>query len=73
MFTERHERIETFRETGTLKHIYKKELDQPCFFHDTAYSDSKDLTRTNISSKNLKDKAYKTAINPKYDGYKKKD
>ena len=32
-----------FKETGNLKHIYKNELDNACFFHDATYSDSKYL------------------------------
>ena len=35
------------------------------------YSDSKDLAKRNILDKSLKDKAYKTAINLKYDGYQR--
>ena len=36
-----------------------------------AYSDSKDLAKRKILDKILKDKAYKTAINLKYDGYQR--
>ena len=43
LFTKDHERIQKFRETGDLKHIYKNELDKFCFLHDAAYFDSKDL------------------------------
>ena len=63
------ERIQTFRETGNLNHIYKNELEKACFAHDAAYPDSKDLTKRTISDKILKDRAYEIAINCKYDGY----
>ena len=42
------------RETGDLKHIYKNESDKPCFVHNAAYSDIKDLANTTISYKILK-------------------
>ena len=58
------------RESGNLKH--KKELDKACFTHEEPYSDNKKLlAKTNISDKNLKDRVYEIAINPKYDGYKR--
>ena len=38
--TKHHERIQDFKETGDLKHIYKNELDEACLAHDAAYSDS---------------------------------
>ena len=57
------------RESGNSKH--KKELDKACFTHEEPYSDSKMLlAKITISDKNLKDRVYEIAINPKYDGYK---
>ena len=56
-FTKHHERIQKFRETGNLKHLYRKELDKACFAHDAAYSDSKDLAKRAISDKILKDRS----------------
>ena len=47
-FTKHHERIQKFRETGNLKHLYRNELDKTCFTHDAAYSDSKDSAKTTI-------------------------
>ena len=47
-FTKHREKV---RETGNLKHLYRNELDEACFPHDGAYSDSKDLAKTNISDK----------------------
>ena len=66
-----HEKIQKFRETGNLKHLYKNELDKACFDHDGAYSDSKDLAKRTISDKILKDRAYEIARNRNYDGYQR--
>ena len=41
-FNKYSERIQKFRETGNLKHLYRNELDKACFAHDGAYSESKD-------------------------------
>ena len=70
-FTKHRERIQKFRETGNLKHLYINELDKPCFAHDAAYSDSKDLTKRTISDKILKDRVYKITRNRKYNGYQR--
>ena len=51
--------------------IYKNELDKACFQHDMAYRKSKDLIKRPYSDKVLKDKAFKIASNPKYDGYER--
>ena len=56
-FTKHRERIQKFRETGNLKHLYRNELDKACFAHDAAYSESKDLAKRTISDKILKDRA----------------
>ena len=47
------------------------ELDKPCFTHDAAYSDSKNLTKRTVADKNLKNKAFDIANDPKYDGYQR--
>ena len=70
-FPKNCERIQKFRKTSNLNHIYENELDKACFAQDAAYSDSKDLAKTTISDKILKDRAYQIAINPKYDGYQR--
>ena len=70
-FTKHRERIQKFRETGNLKHLYRNELDKACFAHDAAYSDSKDLAKRTISDKILKDRAYEIARNRGYDGYQR--
>ena len=55
-FTKHCERIQNFRKTGNLKHLYWNEFDKACFAHDAAYSDSKDLAKRTISDKILKDR-----------------
>ena len=51
LFTKHCKRIQKFRETSNLKHLYRNELDKACFGHDAAYSDSKDLAERTISDK----------------------
>ena len=57
-FTKHCERIQKFKETGDLNHIYKNGLDNAWFAHETGYFDSKNLAKKNISDKILKYKAY---------------
>ena len=64
-------RIQKFMQTGNTKYIYKNDLDKACFQHDGAYGKYKDLTKRAQSDKVLKDKAFKTANDPKYDGYQR--
>ena len=47
-FTKHFERIWTFRETGNLRHLCRKESDNACFARDAAYSDSKGLAKGTI-------------------------
>ena len=70
-FTKNKERIQKFKETGNTDFIYKNELDKACFQHDMAYGKSKDLIKRTQSDKVLKDKAFKIASDPKYDGYQR--
>ena len=70
-FTKNKERIEKFMQTGNTDFIYKNELDKACFQHDMAYGKSKDLVKRTQSDKVLKDKAFKIANNPNYDGYQR--
>ena len=70
-FTKNKERIEKFMQTGNTDFMYKNELDKGCFQHDMAYGKSKDLVKRTQSDKVLKDKAFKIAGNPKYDGYQR--
>ena len=70
-FTKNKERIEKFMQTGNTNFIYKNELDKACFQHDMAYGKSKDLARRTQSDKVLRNKAFKIANDPKYDGYQR--
>ena len=71
LFTRHEERIQKFKETGDTNYVFKNELDKACFVHDAAYSDSKDLTKRTIADKNLKNRAFDIAKDPKYDGYQR--
>ena len=57
--------------TGNTNFIYKNELDKACFQHDMVYGKTKDLVKRTQSDKVLKDKAFKIASDPKYDGYQR--
>ena len=57
--------------TGNTNFMYKNELDKACFQHDMAYGKTKDLVKRTQSDKVLKDKAFKIASDPKYDGYQR--
>ena len=70
-FTKHEQRIQKFKETGDTIYIYKNELNKPCFVHDAAYSDSKDLTKRTVADKILKNKAFDIAKDPKYNGYQR--
>ena len=70
-FTRHEERIQKFKETGETNYVYKNELDKACFIHDAAYFDSKDLSKRTNADKNLKNRAFDIAKDPKYDGYQR--
>ena len=70
-FTKNRERIEKFMQSGNTDYIYKNEFDKVCFQHDMAYGKSKDLVKRTQSDKVLKDKVFKIASDPKYDGYQR--
>ena len=70
-FTKNKERIEEFMQTWNTDFIYKYELDKACFQHNMAYGKSKDLVKRTQSNKVLKDKAFKFANDPKYEGYQR--
>ena len=70
-FTKNKEWIEKFMKTGNTDFIHKNELDKACFQHDMAYGKSKDLVKRTQSDKFLRDKAFKIASDPKYDGYQR--
>ena len=70
-FNKHRERIQTFRETGNLKHLYRTKSDRTCYAHDSAYSDSNDLAKRTISDKILKDRASEISKNHEHDGYQR--
>ena len=70
-FTKSKQRIKKFMQTENTNFIYKNELDKACFQHDMAYGKTKDLVKRTQSDKVLKDKAFKIASDPKYDGYQR--
>ena len=70
-FKKNKERIKKFMQSGNADFIYKNELDKACFQHDMAYGKSKDLVKRTQSDKVLRDKAFKIASDPKYDGYQR--
>ena len=70
-FNKNKERIEKFIQAGNIDFIYKNDLDKACFQHDMAYDESKDIARRTQSGKVLRDKGFKTANNPKWDGYQR--
>ena len=55
--------------TGNTDFIYKNELDKACFQHDMAYG--KAMMRRTQSDKVLRDKTFKIASDPKFDGYQR--
>ena len=57
--------------TANTDFIHRNELDKACFQHDMAYGKSIDLTKRTQSDKFLKDKAFKIASGPKFDGYQR--
>ena len=58
-------------QTGNTNFNYKNELDKACSQHDMAYGKSKGLTKRTQSDNVLRDKAFKFASDPKYDGYQR--
>ena len=70
-FTKHAQRIQDFLSTGKLSYIYKNDLDKACFQHDIAYNKFKDLKKITQSDIVFKNKAFKIASNPKYNGYER--
>ena len=58
-------------QTGNTDFIYKNELDKACFQHDMVYGKSNDLIKRTQSDKILRNKSFKIASDPKYDGYQR--
>ena len=67
IFNTHCERIQTFRETENWNHLYRNELGKACFAHAVAHSDNKDLAKSIISDKILKERAFENAKNRNYD------
>ena len=57
--------------TGNTDFIYRNKLDKACFQHDMAFGKSKDLVKRTQSNKVLRDKTFKIASDPRYDGYQR--
>ena len=70
-FTKNKQRIKKSIQTGNIDFIYKNQLDNACFQHDMAYGKAKDFVRRTQSDKVLRDKAFKIASDPKYNGYQR--
>ena len=70
-FTRHKERIKEFKRSGDTRYIYRNELNNTCFQHDSANVDNKDLINRTEADKVLRDKAYDIASNPEYDGYQR--
>ena len=68
-FTENKERAKKTKDTRDSRYIYQNELDKAGFQNDMAYEGFKDLNRRTAADKALRDKAFNTAKNSKYDGY----
>ena len=58
-------------QTRNTNFISKNELDKAFFEHDMGYDKSKDLTKRTQSDKVSRNKAFKIASDPKYDGYQR--
>ena len=71
LFTKHCERIQKYKKTSNLKHLYRNELEKTCFADDDAFSNSKDLGKKTISDQILKDRVYETSRNHKYSGYQR--
>ena len=70
-FTKNKKRIEKFMQTANTDFIYKNDLDKAFLQLDMAYGKSKDIAKRTESDKVLRDKAFKVANDPKYDGYQR--
>ena len=77
-FTKNKERIQKFMQylyemkiIWNADFIYKNELDKAWFQDDIAYGKTKDSTKRAQSDKFLRNKAFKIASYPKYDGYER--
>ena len=67
-YTKNKKRIEKFIQTGNTDFIYRNELDKACFQDDMAIEKSTDLAKRTQSDNALRNKAFKIASDPKYEG-----
>ena len=67
-FSRTKERTQKFTQTGNTDFIYRNELDKASFQYDMAYGKSNDLAKRTQSDKVFRDKIFKIASDPKYDG-----
>ena len=58
-------------QVGNTDFIYKNKFDKDCFQHDMTYGKSKDLAKRTQSDNVLRDKAFRIASDPKYNGYQR--
>ena len=54
-----------------MHYIFRNDLDKACFQHDMDYGSYNDLIKRTESDKVLRDKSFKIASNPKYNGYER--
>ena len=71
LLTKNKKRIQKFKETEDSRYIHRNELDKPCFQHDMAYGEFKELARRTASDNVLHDQSFNIAKNRKYDGYQR--
>ena len=70
-FTRNQKRIDMFMKDGRLSHILKNRLDAACFQHESAYVKYKDRLNRKQSDIVFKNKALKTATDPRVNGYQR--
>ena len=58
-------------QTENTDFLYRNELDKAFFQRNRSYGESKDLAKRTQPDKVLRDKAFKIASDPKYDGYER--
>ena len=70
-FTKLGEMIQKLKKVGHFNYIYKDELDQAYFAQNAAYAASKDLAKSTVLGKILKDWAYEIALNSKFNRHQR--
>ena len=58
-------------QTGNTDFIFKNKTDKACFQHDISNGKSKSLAKRTQSNKVLRDKEFRIASDPKFDGYQR--